>query len=175
MTTTRKKSWNELTRSVATIFRRWHVTNWKIEPVTAPPPRNCQHSISDRYVRVSFVKNGRDVVLSCLTESLAHDNLQLLAYAIEAMRMNEHDFITALVVSGYRQLYPIPQSDQEPKKVDENDPYAVLGVGPHYPLSIIETIWKARLRVEHPDAGGSEIKAKQLNAAMAEIRQRREA
>ena len=175
MTTTRKKSWNELTRSVATIFRRWHVTNWNIAPVNGPPPRNRYHSQGDRNVKLVFVKNGRHVALHCNSESLAHDNLQVLALAIEAMRMNENNGTDGIVVSGYRQLYPGSQPAQEQKTVDEHDPYAALGVDPHYPLSVIETIWKARLRVEHPDAGGSEVKAKRLNAAMAEIRRRREA
>lgn len=169
----RKKSWTELLSNINSTFRKWKIVDsYLVEPRKAPKQRNQYHSPSDRFIKITFTAKGKKVFLTCSSELIAHDNLELLALALESMRMNDVRGITQYVVLGYAQMYPGRQPEAQ-KKVDENDPYVVLGVGEHYSLPVIETIWKARLRVEHPDTGGSEAVAKKLNAAMSEIRQRR--
>ena len=172
--TTRKKSWKELMASIRATFRKWGVTGYQIEPAQPPRARNHYHTYGERRVRVRFRVGAKPIDLACDSETVAHDNLALLALALESLRINEVRRIDGLMVTAYRQIDPLPIPKAAAPTLDESDPYAVLGVEQRYPLAVIEAIWKARLRVEHPDAGGSSAMATKLNAAMADIRQRRQ-
>lgn len=171
---TRKKSWNELVTGIRSTFRKWNVTMYVIEPLTPPARRDAYHTYEQRVVTVRFRFNNRNIELSSSSELIAHDNLAQLALTIEQLYLNRVRSIEGLIIAAYRQLLP-PMMTPEPPKIDEGDPYRILGVERHYPLAVIELIWKARLRVEHPDAGGSAAVATKLNAAMADIRKRRAA
>lgn len=172
---TRKKSWTELVTSICSTFRKWNVTTYEIRPLKPPARRDRYHTYEERTVSVRWWQGGNWVELTNKTEAVAHDNLALLALTIEHIYRYKGTAIDALMVSAYRQLYPPPTVAPEPPKlkIDERDPYAVLGVERHYPLPVIELIWKAKLRVEHPDVGGKAEVATKLNAAMADIRKRR--
>lgn len=172
---TRKKSWKELVSAIRATFRKWKIGIYSIEPEQAPRARNRYHHFGERKVTVRFQLNGRTVELESNGCDVAHDNLERLALTLETLRLSQLRKVEPLVVGAYRQLYPTPAPRAEPTKVDPNDPYAILGVEPRYPLIVIEAIWKARLRVEHPDAGGNAAVATKLNAAMAEIRRRKAA
>lgn len=167
------KDWKTLMREVSESFRKWHVTQWSVTPEKNPTPRTKYYSPDERLVTVKFWRDFKWISLGCSSESYGRDNLQLLALAIESMRLNDVRKVTKLVVGAYGIMYPPPAQPPPPAKIDERDPYAVLGVEPNYPLAVIETIWKARLRVAHPDAGGNEDQSKRLNAAMEEIRRRK--
>ena len=169
------KDWKTLTKEVAEIFRKWRVTEWAISPEKNPTPKaNKVYAANERLVTLRFRKNGRWLGLGCSSESFARDNLALLALAIESMRLNDVRKVTKLVVGAYSSMYPPatppPVREGERPKVDTNDPYAILGVEPNYPLLVIEAVWKAHLRAVHPDMGGSTEKAQRLNAAMDAIR-----
>lgn len=170
---TRKKSWPELMAAIRATFRKWGITDYRVEPTKPPRARNRYHAYGERMVTARFQWGTRKIVLSTNGEDVAHDNLARLALTLESLRLNEVREIDDLMVTAYRQMAPLPMPKAAAPQVDEGDPYAVLGVEQRYPLAIIETIWKARLRVEHPDAGGSVAVATKLNAAMTEIRQRR--
>lgn len=170
---TRKKSWKELISVIRSTFRKWKIGIYSIEPEHPPRARNRYHHFGERKVTVRFQLNGRTVEIESNGCDVAHDNLERMALALETLRLSRLRKIEPLVVDAYRQLYPVPTPKAEPPKVDPNDPYAILGVEPRYPLAVIEAIWKARLRVEHPDVGGSAAVATKLNAAMAEIRKRK--
>lgn len=171
----RKKSWTELVTSICSTFRKWNITTYEIRPLKPPARRDHYHTYEERTVTVRWWLGGKWVELTNKTEAVAHDNLALLALTIEQMYLHKVSATDALMVSAYRQLYPPPTVAPEPPKIkiDERDPYAVLGVERHYPLPVIELIWKAKLRVEHPDVGGKAEVATKLNAAMADIRKRR--
>lgn len=178
---TRKRTWKELTTAIQRTFRLWNVRIYSIEPLDAPARRDRFHDPEQRKVIVRFMlpasfvlPANRKIVLVANVESVAHDNLEVLATALETMRLSNVRRTEHLLVAAYRQRYPVtpmPASQPMPQ-LDPTDPYVVLGVEPHYPLEVIETIWKARLRVEHPDAGGNGDKAQRLNLAMQEIRKR---
>lgn len=170
---TRKKSWKELMAAIRSTLRKWKIGIYSIEPETPPRARNRYHHFGERKVTVRFQRNGRTVILECNDCDVAHDNLERLALVLETMRLSHVRKVEPLLVSAYRQLHPVPAKPDAPPKIDPNDPYALLGVEAHYPLPIIESIWKARLRVEHPDAGGRADVAKALNAAMAAIKKQR--
>lgn len=171
----RKKSWVELVANISSTFRKWNITTYEIMPLKPPARRDRYHTYEERTVTVRWWLGGKWIELTNKTEPVAHDNLALLALTIEQMYMHKVSAIDALMVSAYRQLYPPPTVAPEPSKIkiDESDPYAVIGVERHYPLPVIELIWKAKLRVEHPDVGGKAEVATKLNAAMADIRKRR--
>lgn len=169
----RKKSWAELVANICSTFRKWNITTYEIRPLKPPARRDHYHTIEARKVTVRWWLHGRWIEISTTVEPVAHDNLALLALTIEQIYLNKMRSIDALMVSAYRQLHPPAVAPEAPRsKIDEHDPYAVLGVERHYPLPIIELIWKAKLRVEHPDAGGSTAVASKLNSAMADIRKR---
>lgn len=169
MMAVRSKSWKELMSAIRSTFRKWGALSYQIAPQEPPRARNRHHSYGERSVTVRFHLRGRSVELTSNSKSIAHDNLALLALTLESLRLNKVREIEPLIITAYRQLDPLPTIKTAPP-LDESDPYVILGVGEHYPLTVIETIWKARLRVEHPDAGGSNAMAIKLNAAMAEIR-----
>ncbi len=180
---TRKKSWKELIAAINKTMRLWKVKRYSIEPKDAPARRDRYHSSEQRRVTVRFVPpavrlfdSNRQIVLCFDTKSVAHDNLELLAAALETIRLGQSRGIEPLLMAAYRQLDPIAVAEAPRHKnnqLNSSDPYAILGVEPHYPLAVIETIWKAKLRVEHPDAGGDGAKAARLNEAMDEIRKRK--
>ncbi|MCE7982525.1 MAG: hypothetical protein DYG89_15140 [Caldilinea sp. CFX5] len=157
-------------------FRKWKIKDWEVEPVNPPARRDRYHSYGDRKVVVRFKLYNKQIVLVQTAKQIAHDNLEDLAQALETIRMSKVRGIEDLLVAAYRQIDPvvITKSEPKPPKLDPTSPYVILGVEEHYPLAIIEIIWKARLRVEHPDAGGNADRAKALNGAMQEIRRRSE-
>ena len=167
------KTWRTLKDELSETFRKWRVTEWQLIPEKEPARRTKHyHSSEERLVKVRWkLPDGRWITLSDQSQDSAHANLQNLVLALESIRMNAVRKISGLVAGGYALMSP-PAPKPPPAAVNENDPYIVLGVMPNYPLAIIETIWRARLRVEHPDVGGSEERAKALNAAMDAIRKK---
>jgi len=169
------KSWRKLTSEVAETFRKWRVVEWALEPEKQPPLRNRYHLPDHQTVKIRWRKLGKQISLVCSSENTAPDNLQLLATTIETLRLNEVRKVDRLGAGAYSLMYPppAPKTPVAPPPIDDTNPYAVLGVSPSYTLAIIEIIWKARLRAEHPDVGGDEERAKALNEAMDEIRRQR--
>lgn len=119
-------------------------------------------------VSVEFWLAGRKIFLQQNAKTIAHDNLELMATALETLRLNSVRGVDWLCANAYRQLdQPIQKNETKP---DASDPYVVLGVTRDYPLNVIEAIWKQHLRCAHPDAGGSHDAAIRLNVAMDKIR-----
>ena len=170
MSTVRKKTWRELVSAISTTFRKWGVTKWAITPQTAPDRRDRWHSPTQRIVRVEFMLYRNQIVLLEGKLSTAHENLELMANALESMRLAEVRGTHMLVANAYRQLYPPASAQLSEPQIDKDDPYVILGVARSYPLPVIEAIWKQHLRCAHPDAGGSHEAAIRLNVAMDKIR-----
>lgn len=169
---TRKKTWKELRSAISKTMRLWGVKQHTVDPESAPARRDRYHTYGQRKVTIRFTVYGKLVVLCSTMGSLAHDNLEMLAQTVETLRLSKYRKIEDLLIAAYRQIDPLPVAPRAPA-LDPADPYAVLGVGEHYTLTIIEAIWKAHLRVEHPDAGGNADRAKALNAAMDKIRKQK--
>jgi hypothetical protein len=53
---------------------------------------------------------------------------------------------------------------------EQLDPYEVLDIRPGAPLEVVEAAYKAKMRIAHPDSGGSIDEAKRLNTAIERIR-----
>lgn len=171
MSTIKKKTWRELISAIHTTFRRWGIKRYVITPLEAPERRDRYHTRDQRMICVTFQMGGKEIVLQQNALSVAHDNLELMAIALETLRINSVRGTDWLCSSAYRQMHgtqPVNQSSQP--KPDDNDPYTILGVARSYPLPVIEAIWKQHLRCAHPDAGGSHDAAIRLNVAMDKIR-----
>ena len=172
----RKKSWKDLMAALRATFRKWKIEDWQIEPINPPARRDHYHSPAERKIVVRFKHANKRIVLIKMSRDTAHDNLKDLTEALETIRLSEFRNIEDVLVHFYRQTdpYVITKAEPKPPKLDPTNPYVILGVEEHYPLNIIEIIWRTKLRVEHPDAGGNTDKAKALNVAMQEIRKLRD-
>lgn len=166
------KTWADLVSEIRETFRKWKIVEWGLNPIKAPQRRDRYHTYGQRLVAVRYFYHGKFITLSENREDLAHDNLQRLAVALETLRLSDVRNISVLIASHYTQQAPAPKppSSPPPPPKDTSDPYIILGVERKYPLPVIETIWKARLRVEHPDVGGSAERTVILNVAMDKIR-----
>jgi hypothetical protein len=167
---TTEKTWDQTLDDLVDTFRKWPgITHWTVDPLRPKRAINQYHNEQERRVTLRYTLAGREIVLTMDRQARAHDNLRVLYLAVEAMRLNEQRGIAEVVASAYAQL-PGPK-DLTPRSAPAIvDPYAALGVDRSYPLDVIESIWKARLRAEHPDRGGSQENAAKLNAAMDAIR-----
>lgn len=175
MSTIRKKTWRELVSAISSTFRKWGVTKWAITPQAAPDRRDRWHSPTQRLVRVEFTLYRNQIVLLEGKWSTAHENLELMASALESMRLAEVRGTNMLVANAYAQIYPPASARPSEPQVDKDDPYVILGVTRSYPLTVIEAIWKQHLRVAHPDAGGSHDATVRINTAMDKIRKEKAA
>lgn len=164
---TTKKSWHETQQELAETFDKWGIRDWQTNyPRGARLTAQWQDE-QDRNVILSFtMPGGKHVNLSMNKQTRAVDNLRVLYLAVEDMRMNEKRGIAEVVQSAYMQL-----GEGNAQK----SPYEVLQIMPDAPLEVAEASYKARVKIAHPDAGGSEEQMKELNEAIKSIRQEKKA
>ena len=105
---------------------------------------------------VHFALRGITVKIECDSQWTYKQNIRCVAYAVNAMRMNETRGIADTMRHAYLQL-------EAPK--EQRDPYEVLGVRPDASTTIIEATYKALARERHPDAGSNADQMKELNDA----------
>ena len=115
------------------------------------------------------------VVLTVNREETALANLELLAKAVEWIRMAHVRRVDGLVVKLLRQMYPEPQAASPPPpprqdRVHSTGPYATLHIADDAPLSVAEAAYRALSRQAHPDAGGTHERMRALNLAIEQIR-----
>lgn len=160
---TTKKSWHETQQELAETFDKWGIREWQTNyPRGARLTAQWQEE-QDRNVILSFnMPGGKHVNLSMSKQNRAVDNLRVLYLAVEDMRMNEKRGIAEVVQSAYMQLG---------EGTTERNPYEVLGLMSNAPLEVAEASYKARVKVAHPDAGGSDEQMKELNEAIKKIRE----
>lgn len=83
--------------------------------------------------------------------------------AADSLRMNEVRGLGEFMREAYLAL-------EGPTGPVIRDPYEVLGIRPDAPLEVAEASYRALAKVAHPDAGGSEAKMAELNAAIERVR-----
>jgi DnaJ-domain-containing protein 1 len=165
------KSWNDTLSELSDTMDKWGIEQWNvIKPrgarLTGFVAASSYQSLEDRTVTLRYTKNGREVALAMGKQNRAVDNLRVLYLAAEAMRLNEKRGIAEVVQQAYAQL-------QAPEHPVIRDPYELLGVRPDAPLDVIEAAFRARMKAVHPDTGGSDQQAKQLTAAIEQLRRER--
>jgi len=148
---------------LAETMAKWGVTDWQTNNPRGARSTVYQQTEKDRTVELTYVKQGKTVTLRMGKQMRAVDNLRVLYLAVESMRMNEKRGIGDVLESAYLQLAsPAPVQD----------PYEVLEIRDGASLDVAEAAWKAKIRNNHPDRGGSEHHMKILNQAIEEIRKK---
>lgn len=160
-TITTTKSWGETQRELAYTMEKWGVTEWETNYPKGARLTGFYQSLPDRTVKLTYIKNGKTVVLEMDKQNRAIDNLRVLYLAVEAMRLNEKRMLNEVIESAYLQL-------AGPEK--QQDPYETLQIMRDAPIEVAEAAYKARARLAHPDNGGSAEQMKQLNEAINAIR-----
>lgn len=156
-----RRSWSETKADIAEMFTKWRVQSWAI---SCPSGRYNSANLSeeDREVTIAYehpVHGLRE--LSYRRQLRPMDNLRVLYLALDSIRLNEARGIADIVREAYLSL---------PAPMRQRDPYEVLGVRPDAPRHVIEAAYRARARVVHPDAGGSDAEMAALNAAWEALR-----
>ncbi len=188
---TSEKTWSQLTADLEATFRKWHVGNWELaswfaaaKAVEKRKAGRLGQTLEQRSVTVRFdwydrdARTYRTVVLTMNREETALANLELLAKAIEHMRMADMRGLTNLVVKLYRQMRPEQRKppeqeshqEQSKERVRSRGPYAVLHVADDAPLEVAEAAYRALVRAAHPDVGGAHATMVALNVAIEQIR-----
>lgn len=95
------------------------------------------------------------------------DNLRAIYLTLEDLRL--------IHVRGHEDLLTntVSQMLQLGAGAYTRDPYEVLGVRPDAPEEIVEAAWKAAAKKAHPDHGGTNEAAAEINGAIERIRAER--
>ena len=146
---------------IVTQFDRWGHDDWGcIGKYDFPVPANVGGSEAS----VRFELRGTTVMVTCRSQASYRDNMRCVAFAIEAMRMNEKRGIADTLAKAYLQL-------NSPTAM--RDPYEVLGVRPDASLTVIDATYRALAKERHPDQGGSVEQMKELNDAYERVKSER--
>lgn len=129
----------------------------------ADPPR-----INDPGVAIYFKLKSQTMSMACDAWDKVDDNAQALCLTIEAMRgldrWGSSDMLNR-VFQGFTAL-PAPASSRPW--------WEILGArDAQRPIDEYETRYKQQMRLAHPDAGGSNERAQELNQAIQEARSAR--
>ena len=148
-------------KEVLTQFDRWNRDDWDvIGKHDFPVPTE----IGGEQATVRFELRGTNITIQCSSQTTYRQNLRCVAFAVEAMRMNEKRGIADTMRKAYLQL-------EAPK--EQRDPYAVLGVRPDASEVIVDAAYKAEANIRHPDKGGTKELMQELNDARERIRAER--
>lgn len=148
-------------REIQRQLDRWNNDSWDcIGATDYPVPK--QIGASEATVR--FELRGVGITITCNSQLTYRQNLRCVAFAVEAMRMNEKRGIADTLAKAYLQL-------EAPAVA--RDPYEVLGVRPDAPMMIIEAAYRVLAKERHPDHGGSAEAMKELNDGYERIKAER--
>ncbi len=131
-------------------------------------PLANQPQPADPGVAVYFTYKDRDVCFACDRWSKIEDNMQAIRHTIEALRgiarWGTGDMVDA-AFSGFAQL-PAARVAHRPWNV-------VLGVVPHASTMDVTEHYRQLARDNHPDRGGDQEKAAEINGAWEEFKKER--
>jgi hypothetical protein len=137
-------------------------TNVRLNSDGVPAGKNAEPK--DPGVAVYFVRRGKPLVLPCDKWNRVRDNLQALRSSLEAMRGLERWGCSDILDRAFTGFTSLPAPEM-PKPWFE-----ILGVVPHADLDFIEDAYRRKMKLAHPDMGGSHEAAQRLNAAIEEAR-----
>ena len=155
-------TWAKTMADLEDTFRKWGVNDWQTRPMREVSKRS-HWPTSEAMVELRFMKDGSPIILECGSHAYLADNLRVLYYAAEAMRMNEQRGLGDIMKTAYAQIAA---------PVRERDPYETLGVRPDSPIEVAEAAYRALAKSAHPDAGGSPEQMAALNSAIEKVRNR---
>lgn len=139
---------------------------WKHGPTSAVVSMNFQTGKNgpiegkrrpeDEGVAIYFQRKGRPYVMACDRYSDAEGNMRSLALALEALRQLERHGGGVMMERAYSGFTALPA----PKR-----PHEILGIAATASEAEIRAAWRRRIGEAHPDQGGSEAEASEINAA----------
>lgn len=118
---------------------------------SAPEPR-------DAGVAVYFRYKGKDMVFACDKYRYTRENIYAIGKTIEALRGIERWGASDMMERAFSGFKALSAAASKPW-------WEVLAVNRSSSRDVIESAFKNRLRVCHPDAGGSHDAMAELNAA----------
>jgi hypothetical protein len=118
-------------------------------------PRSVQGEPSDPGICLYFQMAGKPYAMACDTYTKVAQNLAAIAAHIEATRAIErYGVATAAETLQAFQALPAPKR-----------PHEILGVARDASEPEVRAAWRRLIAEHHPDQGGSEKRAAELNAA----------
>lgn len=166
------KTWAQLMSEMEAVFAKWHRSYVLESILTGPQASKERQTFSERSVILQFTLRGAPISLQMARGERAVDNLALLIQVVETLRLNEARRIDDVMRDVYRKAYPESSATSAPA-ADIPEPYHILGVLPGAPWEVIEAAYRAQVRIQHPDVGGSTASMQEINAAMEQIRRER--
>jgi hypothetical protein len=144
--------------------------------------RQALYTEAERSVKVAFL--WRDpyrlgarlpIQLTAKSRQTPWENAEMLAKALEAIRLAEGRGSTRAMVQLYRQMFPVEQQRQtppreEPRRASTPEWARTLHISPDAPLEVAEAAYRALSKRAHPDYGGSHDTMKALNRAIEQAR-----
>lgn len=130
-----------------------------------------RRSIGDTGVAVYFNLKDEQKCFACDRWWTIKDNLRAISKTIEALRGIERWGSGAMVDQAFRGFSALPPPGGHVKRPW----HQVLDVPTVASLEACEAAFRAKARQAHPDFGGSDQAMAELNAAIAEARQRKAA
>lgn len=161
MTYTNTTTWTEerSRREIVTQLDRW---DWDHPGLIGARDFPVPEKVGSADATVRFELRGIAITVSCSSQLSYRQNLRCVAFAIEAMRMNEKRGIADTLAKAYLQLAAPAQ---------KRDPYEVLGVRPDTPLDDIKAMYLVKAKRLHGDVGGDDEAMKEVNEAWAAIQE----
>lgn len=154
-------SWAQTMRDLELAFDRWGVAEWQVRPLREPDGR-AHLSGEPANVTLDYVQRGQAVHLEMGKHPYYRQNLRVIFYAVESLRLNELRGLTDVVQSAYLQLAAPRQ---------KRDPWDVLGLRPGASPGLIDAAFRELSKARHPDApGGSHDAFVELQAAYDEAK-----
>lgn len=152
-----KASWSQTIGDIEECFAKWGVKQWQVRPMREPDRRSHWAAGGDlAKVEITYEREGSPVTIDCAVHPDYHQNLRVLFFALDALRMNEVRGVTEIVKQAYG-LLPAPAR--------KRDPWEVLGVRSDADEDVIDAAFRAKAKRLHPDMGGSAEAMAALNEA----------
>jgi hypothetical protein len=179
MATTKQKTWAAIEKEIGDTQCKWQrILRLTIDnPLPARSKGKRNQTDAERTVGVEFryIAKGAGVVpvqLLVRKHATAIENLQVVAQALETIRLAEYRELDKAVIKLLKQMYPGEFAPAPPPPPPPQIPphYAALHLAPGAPLAVAEAAYQALARTHHPDAGGSTAAMQALNAAIERIR-----
>lgn len=119
-------------------------------------PRADRVRPADQGIAVYFKWKGRPRVMACDMHARAEENMRSVALALEAMRQLERHGGGLMMEKAFAGFTALPA----PKR-----PHEVLGIEPNASPADVQRAWRSRIAGAHPDQGGTQGAAAEINAA----------
>lgn len=110
----------------------------------------------DEGIAIYFVRRGKPYVMACDQWMGAEANMRSLALSIAALRTLERHGGGVMLERAFTGFAALPS----PKTCWE-----ILGLTPRASFAEVQAAWRKRIAGSHPDQGGSEAAAAEINAA----------